>query len=38
MVTALDREDLRHEAQRYGAAAYITKPFDFSEATWSAVL
>jgi len=38
MVTALDREDLRYEAQHYGAAAYITKPFDFSEETWSAVL
>ena len=39
MVTALDQEDLRVEAHRYGAAAYITKPFDFSDlTTWSPVL
>lgn len=38
MVTALDQSDLRAEAYRYGAAAYVTKPFDFSEATWSVVL
>ena len=37
MVTALDQEDLRNQAHRYGAAAYVTKPFDFSPATWSAV-
>lgn len=37
MVTALDREDLRREAHQYGAAGYITKPFDFSLATWAAV-
>ena len=37
MVTALDQEDLRNQAHRYGAAAYVTKPFDFSSETWSAV-
>jgi len=37
MVTALDREDLRREAHQYGASGYITKPFDFSLATWAAV-
>lgn len=37
MVTALDQVELRAEARLYGAAAYITKPFDFSESTWSAV-
>jgi DNA-binding response OmpR family regulator len=34
MVTALDQEELRQQAHLYGAAAYITKPFDFSDATW----
>ena len=38
MVTGLDYKELREEAKRYGAAAYVTKPFDFSAATWSAVL
>ena len=38
MVTALDQETLRVQAHRYGASAYITKPFDFSDATWSVVL
>ena len=38
MVTGLDQTQLRAEAYRYGAAAYVTKPFDFSDATWSAVL
>ena len=37
MVTALDQVEFRAEARLYGAAAYITKPFDFSESTWSAV-
>jgi DNA-binding response OmpR family regulator len=37
MVTALDQGELRAEARRCGACGYITKPFDFSEATWSAV-
>ena len=38
MVTALDQDTLREEAHRYGAAGYITKPFDFSDQTWSLVL
>ena len=37
IVTSLDQLDLRQEAHRCGAAAYVTKPFDFSSATWSAV-
>ena len=38
MVTALDQDEPRVEAQRYGAAGYVPKPFDFSEATWAPVL
>ena len=38
MVTGLDQTDLRNQAYRYGAAAYITKPFDFSNTTWAPVL
>jgi len=38
MVTALDDVSLRAEAERYGAYAYITKPFDFSDGAWDAVL
>jgi len=38
MVTALDLDNLRREARRYGAAAFVTKPFDFSGPTWSPVL
>ena len=38
MVTGLDQNDLRNQAYRYGAAAYITKPFDFSNTTWAPVL
>ena len=38
MVTALDELDLRLQARRYGAAGYITKPFNLSSMTWSAVL
>jgi len=38
MVTALDQSHLRLQARRYGAAAYITKPFDFSSSTWQVVL
>ncbi len=37
MITGLDQADLRSQADHYGAAAYITKPFDFSDATWSVV-
>ncbi len=35
MVSALDEYDLREQAKRYGASAYITKPFDLSDLTWS---
>ena len=38
VVTALDQDALREQAHRYGASGYITKPFDFSEGTWSVVL
>ena len=38
MVTGQDRVELRAEARLYGACAYVTKPFDFSDATWSSVL
>lgn len=37
MVTAMDNEEPRVDAKVYGACAYITKPFDFSETTWSPV-
>ena len=37
MVTSLDQSDLRVEAKAYGACGYVTKPFDFSEATWAPV-
>jgi DNA-binding response OmpR family regulator len=38
MVSALDQPDLRTQAQRYGAVAYITKPFSFTDPAWSAAL
>jgi len=37
IVSALDQNDVRETATRYGASAYITKPFDFSDATWRPV-
>lgn len=37
MVTSVDHEDIRNTAKQAGAVAYVTKPFDFSEKTWSAV-
>ncbi len=37
MVTSIDHQDIRNTARQNGAAAYVTKPFDFSEKTWSAV-
>ncbi|MBI4341294.1 MAG: response regulator [Candidatus Omnitrophica bacterium] len=37
MVSALDEHELREQAKHYGASAYITKPFDLSDLTWSAV-
>ena len=38
IVTALDQRDLRLQAHRYGADAYITKPFNLSNETWAAAL
>ena len=38
MVSGLDHDDLRRQARRYGACEYITKPFDFTIATWATVL
>ncbi len=38
IVTGLDYDELREQAKHCGAAAYVTKPFDFSDLTWSAVL
>lgn len=38
IVTAHDLKEFREEARHHGACGYITKPFDFSERTWSAVL
>ena len=37
MVTGVDEAELRRKAHAYGAIAYVTKPFDFSDLTWSAV-
>lgn len=38
MVTALDQDERRIEAQVYGAGGYVTKPFDLSDATWDSIL
>ena len=38
IVTGHDRLEFRAEARLYGACAYITKPFDFSDTTWASVL
>ena len=38
IVTALDQTELRAQAHRYGAAGYITKPFNFTDPAWSVVL
>ena len=38
IVTALDQVSLREEAERYGACDFITKPFNFSDNAWSAIL
>ncbi len=38
MVTAIDQEEVRTQATRYGAEAYITKPFDFADPAWSSLL
>ena len=37
MVTALDQPEVREEAAAYGAAGYITKPFDLADPTWSLI-
>ena len=37
MVTAVDDDAVQETARRYGADAVISKPFDFSDATWSRV-
>ena len=37
MVTAVDDAAVQDTARRYGADAVISKPFDFSDATWSRV-
>jgi len=38
MLSAFDEPYLRSQAAAYGAYGYITKPFNFSEATWAPVL
>ena len=38
MVTAVDQEELQTDAKIYGACGYVTKPFDFSDATWDQLL
>ena len=37
MVTGIDQPDVQSTAKRYGAVAYIMKPFDFSDTTWAPV-
>lgn len=38
VMTALDHQPLQEEARRYGADAFVMKPFDLSDTTWSVVL
>ncbi len=38
MVTAVDQEEPQTDAKIYGACGYVTKPFDFSDATWAQLL
>jgi DNA-binding response OmpR family regulator len=38
VVTAVDDEGVQDTARRCGADAVISKPFDFSDSTWSRVL
>ena len=38
IITGSQEPELRTQAIHHGAADFITKPFDFSDATWSAVL
>ena len=35
VVSSVDQREPKLQAKTYGACAYITKPFDFSEATWA---
>ena len=38
VMTALDHQPLQEEARRHGADAFVMKPFDLSDSTWSVVL
>lgn len=38
MMTGLHDETLREQARTYGADAYIQKPFELTDETWSFVL
>ena len=38
MITALTEPGIRQEAEAHGAVGLVTKPFDFSERTWSPIL
>ena len=38
VITALEDDELRAKANALGVSAYVTKPFDLSDATWSTVL
>ena len=37
MLTGVLESELRRQAYSSGAVAYVTKPFDFADTTWSAV-
>lgn len=38
MVTAVDEEEPKMDAEAYGAYGYIVKPFNFSDRIWADVL
>ncbi len=38
MVTAMEQPERRRQARDAGACGYVTKPFDFADATWAPVL
>ena len=38
MVSGVERREVQDLARHYGAIAYLTKPFDFSEMTWGSIL
>ena len=38
MITGRTEPEIREEAATHGAVGLVTKPFDFSERTWSPVL